>query len=85
MRTKSARVKRRIDVGSPQLKLFKVSADQCNLRAGDHVIAQTTVGRDFTTGEALQAGCNGVVDAVNWSADDHALFVWVRAACRQST
>ena len=64
----------------PELKLFKVNASQCNLNVGDHVIAQTAVGSDFATGDTLQAGCNGVVEAVNWSADEHALFVWVRVA-----
>jgi hypothetical protein len=64
----------------PELKLFKVNASQCNLGVGDHVIAKTTVGKDFVTGHALLAGCNGVVEAVNWSADEHALFVWVRVA-----
>lgn len=64
----------------PELKLFKVKANQCDLGVGDHVIAETTVGHDFSTGAALQAGCNGVVEAVNWSADEHALFVWVRVS-----
>jgi hypothetical protein len=62
----------------PELKLFKVNASQCNVAVGDHVVAETPVGRDFTTGDELQAGCLGVVEAVNWSADEHALFVWVR-------
>lgn len=83
MRTRTLPVKRRLDVTAPKLKLFKVNADECNLRVGDHVITQTTVGRDFSTGEVLAAGCNGVVEMVNWSADDDALFVWVRAASHQ--
>lgn len=62
----------------PTLKLFKIAASCCNLRVGDHVISETTVGEDFTTREPVQVGCRGVVEAVNWSADDHAVFVWVR-------
>ncbi|MGD8243862.1 MAG: hypothetical protein PVI63_01565 [Anaerolineae bacterium] len=62
----------------PTAKLFKVAASGCKLRVGDPVISDTTVGHDFATRESLQAGCNGVVEAVNWSADEHALFVWVR-------
>lgn len=73
-----SRVNRKSSVALPELKLFKVRADHCHLSVGEHVIAMTTVGRDFATGKALQAGCNGVVEAVNWSADEHALFVWVR-------
>lgn len=67
-------------VALPEFKLFKVGASQCNLAVGDHVIAETTVGNDFTTGEALRAGCKGVVESVNWSADEHAFFVWVRVS-----
>jgi hypothetical protein len=62
----------------PTAKLFKIAATGCNLRVGDHVISGTRVGDDFTTCEPLRAGCNGVVEAVSWSADEHALFVWVR-------
>jgi hypothetical protein len=69
---------RQLGATVPEHKLFKVSANDCNIRVGDHVIAETTVGQAFASGEALQAGCNGVVEAVNWSTDEHALFVWVR-------
>jgi hypothetical protein len=62
----------------PTFKLFKIDAGRCNLKVGDHVVSETTVSKDFTSRELVQAGCNGVVEAVNWSADDHALFVWVR-------
>lgn len=61
-------------------KLFKVDVNQCKLRVGDHVVAKTTVGKDFATGDTLQAGCNGVVEAVNWSADEGALFVWMHVS-----
>jgi hypothetical protein len=71
---------RRLQAAFPAHKLFKIDASNCNLRVGDHVIAETTVGRDFRSGGALKAGCRGVVEAVNWSADDHALFVWVRVS-----
>lgn len=62
----------------PRHRLFKIRANDCNVRAGEHVVAETTVGYDFVTGEALSAGCRGVVEAVNWSTDGCALFVWVR-------
>jgi hypothetical protein len=62
----------------PRHRLFKIRANDCNVRAGEHVVAETTVGYDFVTGEALSAGCRGVVEAVNWSTNDCALFVWVR-------
>ncbi len=79
------RMRRTSKAALPELKLFKINASQCNLSVGDHVIAKTTVGQDFTTGEALQAGCKGVVEAVNWSADEHALFVWVRVSNDRQT
>ena len=72
----SARVRSKVSV--PQHRLYKVSADACNLRVGDHVIEETTVGEDFSTGLPVQAGCRGMVTAVDWSADEHALFVWVQ-------
>ena len=66
------------NTGMPTLKLFKIYANRCELNVGDRVISDTTVGKDFTTREPLHAGCAGVVEAVNWSAEDHAYFVWVR-------
>ena len=62
----------------PTLKLFKIYAGRCDLNVADQVISHTTVGKDFSTREPVHAGCAGVVEAVNWSADDHAFFVWVR-------
>lgn len=62
----------------PERKLFRVRVDHCHLSAGDHVVARTTVGQDFATGEWVEAGCNGVVEAVRWSDDDQALCVWVQ-------
>jgi len=73
-------VNKKRKVTLPQHKLFKVSANCCNVRVGDHVVATTTVGTDFTTGQDVEAGCNGMVEAVNRSADEHALFVWVRVS-----
>lgn len=61
-------------------RLFKVHASQCDTRVGDQITGDTKVGHAFASGEALWAGCNGVVEAVNWSADEHALFVWVRVS-----
>jgi hypothetical protein len=62
----------------PTLKLFKIHASRRELNVGDRVISETTVGQDSTTREPLHAGCAGVVEAVNWRAEDHAYFVWVR-------
>jgi hypothetical protein len=71
-------MKTELKVEVPTLKMFKIDASRCDLRVGDHVISETTVGEDFATRELVRAECSGVVEAVNWSADDHALFVWVR-------
>jgi len=66
------------NTGMPILKPLKVYASRSELNVGDRVNSDTTVGKDFTTREPLHAGCAGVVEAVNWSAEDHAYFVWVR-------
>lgn len=68
----------RLEASVPEHKLFKVSASACNLRVGDHVIEETTVGLDYASRQPVRAGCRGMVKAVNWGADEHALFVWVR-------
>lgn len=70
----------RLKSGLEERRLFKVHADQCSLRVGDHVIAETSVGRDFASGKTLQAECRGLVEAVNWSPDDYALFIWIRVS-----
>jgi hypothetical protein len=62
----------------PTLKLFKIHASRCEFNVGDRVISETTVGQDSTTRKPLHAGCAGVVEAVNWGAEDHAYFVWAR-------
>jgi len=67
-----------MNTDTPTLKLFKIYASRCQLNVGDRVLSDTTVGQDFTTREPMHAGCAGVVEAVNWSAEDHAYFVWVR-------
>ena len=58
-------------------KLFRVQVDHCHLSAGNHVIPDTTLGQDFGTEEWVQARCNGVVEAIRWSKDEQALFVWI--------
>jgi hypothetical protein len=76
--SEGVQMKREANTGMPAVKLIKICAGHCEVSVGDRVISDTTVGRDFTTREPLHAGCAGVVEAVNWSAEDHAYFVWVR-------
>jgi len=78
MSVEALRTNIRLRASVPQHRLFKVIASACNLRVGDHVIEETTVGQDFSSRLSVRAGCRRVVMAANWCADDHALFVWVR-------
>jgi hypothetical protein len=59
--------------------LFKVGASRCDLRVGDRVTPETTVGEDFETGETVKAGSHGRVESISFSADDHALIVLIKA------
>ena len=76
-------MKQEARVAVPPLKLVKTRAGRCDLNVADQVISDTTVGNDFSTREPVHAGCAGVVEAVNWSADGHAFSVWVRP-CQSS-
>ena len=73
MSVEALRTNIRLRASVPQHRLFKVSASACNLRVGDHVIEETTVGQDFSSGLSVRAGCRGVVMVVNWCADDKPL------------
>ncbi|MBC8446953.1 MAG: YibE/F family protein [Chloroflexi bacterium] len=65
---------------SPDPILFKIGASRCDLRVGDRVTPETTVGEDFETGETVKAGCHGRVEGISFIADDHALVVVIRPA-----
>jgi hypothetical protein len=62
----------------PNRILFKIEASRCALRVDDRVTPETTIGEDFETGETLQAGCHGYVEAIHFDASDHAFFVVIR-------
>lgn len=58
--------------------LFKIDASRCALQVGDHVTAEQIIGEDADTGELLQAGCDGQVEAISFSGADHCLLVLVK-------
>lgn len=57
---------------------FKVEASRFDLQAGDQVRPGTVIGEDVSTGEPVKAGFHGVVEAIGFDSEDHALSVLVR-------
>jgi hypothetical protein len=61
----------------PNLILFRIEANGCDLRIGDQVTPETTIG-EYLSGEAMKAGCHGRVSGIGFDEDDHALLVVIR-------
>jgi hypothetical protein len=44
----------------------------------------TVIGENCRTGELMKAGYQGIVDAINDSAQERAIFVWISPSQRAS-
>ena len=67
----------------PEAVLFKIDAEQCDLRVGDLIAPGTVIGDACTTGDALEAKHEGLVEAINSCSEDHALFIWLSPVRRE--
>ena len=56
---------------------FKIEASGLGVRIGDTVSPDTAIGRDYETGEAIFAGCDGKVSGLAFSGGEHAFMVSV--------
>lgn len=58
--------------------LFKIDAGRCELSVGNGVAPETTIGENPDTGEAVQAGCHGRLEGIQFCASDHTLIVVIQ-------
>ena len=57
---------------------FEVDAIRFSLQAGQRVRPSTLIGEDVFTGKPVKAGFHGIVEAIGFDPEDHALSVLIR-------
>ena len=56
-------------------KEFEIDASWCNLRIGTNVTPGTIVGKDYETGELIEASDYGQVATISFNPTHHSLLI----------